>query len=98
MDFSNIDEKDIFKLTMLFFRTNFPQFIVYNNEFGLSGVNNNVISTACWLPFYISARNAKGAGHRNTIKNTLNEQFLSKVAEPAKKEGLFSKIFKRKQK
>lgn len=92
MDFSNIKEDDIPKLTMHFFRTNFPQFVVYNKEFGLDSKNVNIISTACWLTFYIAARNAKGAGHRNTIRGTLSEQFLGKIAEPQQKEGFFKRL------
>lgn len=95
MDFSHIDEKDTPKLTMKFFKDNYPHFSVFADDFGLSSKNKNIVLTACWLPFFIAARNAKGAGHRNTVRGVFSEETLAKLAAP-KKEGFFDKFLGRK--
>lgn len=93
MDFSNIEEDDIPRLTLEFYKSNFPQFSIYYEEWGLDLKNINIIHTACWLPFYIAARNAKGSGHRNAVRGTLSEQVLAKMAAgDNEKKGFFEKV------
>ena len=97
MDFSNMDENDIPKLTIEFHKTNFAQFVIYQKEFNLHSKDFNIINIACWIPFYIAARNAKGAGHRNAVRGVLSEDILAKMAQPDKTGGFWDKIFGRKK-
>jgi len=98
MDFSNIEPEDIPKIVLHFFKNNFPQFIVYEKEFGLNPMNNNIVSTACFFAPYISARNAKGAGHRNAVRGTFSEDVLAKLGtESTEKKGLLARWFGRKK-
>lgn len=97
MDFSHMDEKEIPKIVMKFFKDNYSHFSVYQKDFSLNSKNKNVVLTACWLPFYTSLRNAKGAGHRNTVRGVFSEETLAKLATPAKKEGFIDKILGRKK-
>lgn len=94
-NFSNYDEKEIPKLVVLFFEDNYPDFVVYADEFELNQKDMNVIKSI--LKFYALSvlKNAKNAGHRNVVRGTLSESVLNKALgrddqQQKKKGGLFS--------
>jgi hypothetical protein len=94
VDFSNYNEKDIGKLSLMFFEDNYPQFMVYNNDFELQPQDFNVIKTILKFWALSVLNNAKGAGHRNVVRGTLSEGILARAlgspAEEKKKGGIFS--------
>lgn len=93
MDFSNMDEKEIPKIILDFYKNNFSQFAVYHEDFKLNLKNINVIHTACFTAPYIAARNAKNAGHRNVVRGTLSENvFLKSMASEQQKSGFLDRL------
>jgi hypothetical protein len=94
VDFSNYNEKDVGKLALMFFEDNYPQFMVYNNDFELNSQDFNVIKTILKFWCLSVLNNAKGAGHRNVVRGTLSEGILARAlgspAEEKKKGGIFS--------
>lgn len=97
-NFSNYDEKDIPKLTVLFFEDNYPTYVLYANEFELDPKDFNVVNSI--LKFYALSvlKNAKNAGHRNVVRGTLSENLLQRAfgaGEQTKKPGIIDRLFKR---
>jgi len=98
VNYSNFDEKEINKLALMFFESNYPSFIVYSDDFELNPKDFNVIKTI--LQFWCLAvlKNAKNAGHRNVVRGTLSEGILARAlgsAPEEKKKGGFFKFFNR---
>lgn len=94
-NFSNYNEKDIPKLVMLFVSTNYPTFRIYADEFELDPKDFNIVFTTLYSYSLSVYRNAKGAGHRNTVRGVLSEDVLNKAlgnseGDGKKKKGLFS--------
>lgn len=98
VNFSNYDDKEIPKLALLFFEDNYPTYVIYAEEFGLSPKDFNVISSI--LKFYPLSvlKNAKNAGHRNVVRGTLSENLLQRAfgANQEKEKGGFFSFLKRK--
>jgi hypothetical protein len=94
VNFSHYLERDVPKLALMFFEDNFPQFLVYAEDFELSPKDFNVIKTILKFWTLSVLNNAKGAGHRNVVRGTLSEGILAKALAPAqeenKKGGFFS--------
>lgn len=97
MDFSNMHEDDIPKVVLHYFKTHYAHFCIYAKDFELLNKNKNIVQAACWLPIYIAARNAKGAGHRNVIRATFSEEALQKMAAPTNKRNFIDVILGRKK-
>lgn len=93
MDFSNMDEKDIPRIVYDFYKTNFSQFAIYHEDFKLNLKNINVVHTGCFIAPYIAARNAKNAGHRNTVRGTLSENvFLRSMTSEQNKKSFLDRV------
>lgn len=98
VNFSHYLERDVPKLAVMFFEDNFPQFIVYADDFGLSPKDFNVVKTILKFWTLSVLNNAKGAGHRNVVRGTLSEGILARALAPAqeeKKKGGFWGFLKR---
>lgn len=87
VEFSNFKEKEIPKLALSLFKTNYPYFTVYYEDYQLDRKDFNLIATVL-LSFILSSLNkAKGAGHRNVVRGTYSEDLLGRyVAEQEKRE------------
>ncbi|HEC37730.1 hypothetical protein LCGC14_0732200 [marine sediment metagenome] len=78
IEFSSFKEKQIPKLANYFFKTNYPYFTVYYEDYELDRKDFNLISTIL-LAFIVSSFNkAKGAGHRNVVRGTYSEDLLGR--------------------
>lgn len=108
VDFSNVQEADIPKMTFKFFKDNLSHFFVYHEDFGLDLKNINIVETAILNVMWISLRNAKNAGHRNVVRGTLSESvFLRALGKnddgsnaEGQKKGFFGSLrnaFRRKR-
>ena len=97
VNFSNMDEKVIPRITDFLIKQNYPHFKIYADDFELKQQDENTILTIMFSYFYSILRNAKGAGHRNVVRGTLSESVLLRGLErenDKKKKGFFSNIFK----
>lgn len=98
VNFSYYEKQDIPKLANLFFRTNYPQFVVYAKEFELRKLDLNIIKTILEFWCLSVLNNAKNAGHRNVVRGTLSEGILARALgteQDKKKKSLFD-VFRRK--
>jgi len=99
VNFSYYNEKDIPKLALMFFSDNYPQFLIYSDEFELSPKDFNIVKTILQFWCLSVLNNAKNAGHRNVVRGTLSEGILARALAPQQEEkkrgGLFS-FFRRK--
>jgi hypothetical protein len=93
VNFSYYESKDIPKLAFMFFSDNYPNYLVYSQDFELNPKDFNVIKTILQFWCLSVLNNAKNAGHRNVVRGTLSEGILARALgnEPEKKKrGLFS--------
>lgn len=101
VNFSHYLEKDVPKLSYLFFSENYPQFIIYSKEFELDPRDFNIIKTILQFWCLSVLNNAKGAGHRNVVRGTLSEDILARAlgspTEEKKKGGIFSFLRRKKE-
>lgn len=99
VNFSYYETKDVPKLALLFFSENYPQYLIYSEDFELNRKDINVIKTILQFWCLSILNNAKNAGHRNVVRGTLSEGILARAFAPnqeeKKKGGLFG-LFKRK--
>jgi len=94
VNFSYYESKDIPRLALMFFSDNYPNYLVYSEEFALDPKDFNVIKTILQFWSLSVLNNAKNAGHRNVVRGTLSEGILARALgqseSETKKKGLFS--------
>ena len=98
IEYSNFDKDDIPMFATHEFKTNYPYFTIYHDDYELDKKDFNLIATILFN-FIISAFNkAKGAGHRNVVRGVYSEETLGKIIKgnesQIKKEGFLSGMAK----
>lgn len=78
VEFSSFDKKEIPKMAMYLFKTNYPYFTVYYEDYELDRKDFNLISTMLLTFITSSFHKAQGAGHRNVVRGTYSEDLLGR--------------------
>ena len=81
IEFSSLDKKEIPKIANLLFRSNYPYFTIYHEDYELDKSDFNLIATALLTSILGALNKAKGAGHRNVVRGTYSEDLLGRYVE-----------------
>jgi hypothetical protein len=84
--FSNYDQKQVNRLADHYFSRVYPEFILYAVKFDLENYRYGDLAIILLSSILSLLSNAKGAGHRNTIRGVMSESVLAKALEGGKGE------------
>lgn len=97
IEFSSLSEKDIPSFILYNFKEIYPNYTVYFKEYELDLKDFPTISTILMAFLISSFYKAKGAGHRNVIRGTYDENLIGRAfrdneTEKQKRPGFFGRM------
>lgn len=78
IEFSSFKENEIPKLVSHLFKTNYPFYTIYYEDYELDRKDFNLIATILFTFILSSFKKAQGSGHRNVIRGTYSEDLMGK--------------------